>query len=232
MNEYFGYTATAREIPNKRYSLVRKYVAESVVADTTITVDTIKEHLRIPLIVTTDDVYLLSLLETARVIFESATGLTILETDWLTYRYDFITRQFLLRKREFKSLTSIQYSNTDDETKTIDHDNYYTTDEYPFSRVIIKDEKAWGDENIKVEKQCVHIRFKAGLSDDQGVYPGDIKFALLAIVASAYVNRGDCQTTDYATTNLPMFANNIIAKYRTLYLSNTNYLEDKHGVWH
>ena len=218
------------EAPLNSFPLVRHYEAESVVADTSITVDTIKQYLRLPLTVTQDDVFLASLRDTAISMFETATGVTVLLTDWLTYRDDFDTRQFLLRKRKYYSFTELTYTNTDGDVKTINADNYYITSEYPFSRIILKSDKDWGDENIAKQKQAIKIRFRAGLSDENGIYPADVVTALLSMIAFMYVNRGDCQTSDFATMTMPQIANAVIAKYRAVYLGNTNYLEDKHGV--
>ena len=221
---------SASEVPLANYPITRDYELLSAVSDTTITADTIKQHLRIPITQTEEDVYLLGLLTAARGIFETATSTTILQSDFLTYRDCFNTRQFVLTKHPFVSLANFEYTNSKDIIKTVTATNYQITNDYPYSRLILLNNKSWIDDDIKVMKQAIHITFKAGFSDENGIYNDEIKVALLAIIAQLYENRGDCNTTTYGSLNLPLVANNIVTSYRILHLTNSNYLENSSGL--
>ena len=220
----------ASEVPLDNYPIARNYKLLSAVSDTTITADTIKQHLRIPITQIEEDVYLLGLLSAARGIFETATDTIILQSEFLTYRDCFNTRQFVLTKHPFVSLTNFEYTNSKDTIKTVNPANYQITDDYPYSRLILINNKSWIDDELKVVKQAIHITFKAGFSDENGIYNDEIKVALLAIIAQLYENRGDCTTTTYGSMRLPLVANNIVTRYKILHLTNSNYLENSSGL--
>lgn len=227
-NNYYGINS-AQAIPNKRRVKAYIYDVESVVTDTTLNVDVVKKYLGIPLNVSDRDVYLGSLIVTARVIFEQATGITLLLTDFLTYRDNFCNKFFVLGRRPFKEMTGITYINKTEEVKTVDASVYYTIKQYPYEMVrLLPDKTEFTSESLYCVENNIKIRFKAGLSDANGVYSEDVKTALLAIISGMYTNRGDCQSsTNIGSMTLPVLANTIIAKYTTHALAHAEYLEDK-----
>lgn len=226
---YGGYQNDFKQTPNTRLIGNYFYENESQVDDNTINVDVVKEYLGIPSTVDDRDALIGSLIITARVVFERASGVTVLLTNYKTYRDDFCNNFFVLGKRPFKSIESITYLNEDKVVKTVDPSVYYTEKKYPFEIVRLSPEKdVFTSENLYEVKNNVKINFKAGFSDENGIYPEDIKTAILAIIANIYANRGDCQSSsNIGSIALPDVANSIISKYICRKLAHAEYLEDK-----
>jgi hypothetical protein len=161
--------------------------------------------------------------------FDKATHCTILLTDFKRYADNFNTNIFVLEKRKFNRLLSLQYLDTDNSIQDIDSSNYYLTDEYPYSRILLAYNKGWGDKKLAIRKQAVTIKFTAGLSNEGGIYASDIKFALLNIISQAYFNRGDCNTNNFGSTSFAPTTNSVIAKYRIMNITNPGYTESNNN---
>jgi uncharacterized phiE125 gp8 family phage protein len=107
-----------------------------------------------------------------------------------TFRDDFTSIEFELRRSPLSSVTSIKYL-VDGSLVTVDDSIYYNTKETDFSRIALNDGESWPTD-VDVRLQAVEIVFIAGFGEDERSVPDDIKVAIMQHVAALLENRGDC----------------------------------------
>ncbi|UCF50258.1 MAG: phage head-tail connector protein [Thermoplasmatales archaeon] len=178
-----------------------------------ISLNQIKNYLKIELTETSEDDFLTLLISGAVDFVQKYTKRQLLTTQFLTYR-DYWSYQEELRKSRFVELDSVKYY-TDDVLTTFDTDNFYSTDENDFSKIILKDNKTFPDLDNRV--QAIQITFKAGYGTTSSSIPDDILIALRSHIAFMYSNRGDCiEILSKISTAIPPTARMIYEKYRII----------------
>lgn len=151
----------------------------------------VKEHLRLDLSDTSQDDYLTMIVASVFEYAQKYTGRTFLTTTYETYRDNFHTFEFVLRRSPLQSVNSITYYNQGI-LNTLPSTDYYNTLENDYSKVVeFADGPMW-PQNIDKRLQNIKITFTAGYGDDYTSIPSDLVLALLNHIANFYQNRGDC----------------------------------------
>jgi hypothetical protein len=114
-----------------------------------------------------------------------------------------------LKRSKLQSVTSVKYLKSDVLT-TVATSVYYATEEIDFSSLALVDGQAWPTD-VDNRKQAVEIIFVAGYGDADTDVPSDIRLAIKKHVASAFVNRGDCDDERFLPSGaLATYMNNRI----------------------
>lgn len=114
-----------------------------------------------------------------------------------------------LRKSKLQTVNSVKYL-VNDILTTVDTSVYYATEEFDFSALALVDGQSWPTD-IDNRRQAVVIEFVAGYGAANTDVPGDIKTAIKKHVASAFVNRGDCDDETFLPSgSLATYMNNRI----------------------
>lgn len=161
-----------------------------------ITLEQVKDFIRIDQDDDSLDVQLALLIDTATNAAEQITGRDLLIKTYKTYLDDFPISDFTgiqIQKSKLQVITSIQYLVAGVLT-TFDSSNYYITDkqEYATINLDIENNKTWPT-NVDNRKQAVEIIFTAGFGSDPCDVPANLKRAMLAHVNILNHNLGDCK---------------------------------------
>jgi len=181
---------------------------------------------------TADDALITSFIKAATLCFETATGITLLNTTYKTFRDIFPSlfcpdESIELRRGRVSSITLIQYLKDNALTTVPAADYYFTKSEY-FSQLLPVPDKNWpedGDSTIhSVRLQSIEITFVSGFGATDTSVPEDIRIALLHHITKMNENRGDCDDCtgsagqSFANTYAPKLTRNVYNKYRPLEL--------------
>lgn len=156
-----------------------------------LTLDEVKEQIKIDLDDTSQDDYLNLLIDAVTLFGESYTKRDFINKGYTTFRDSFCDN-LLLRRSKVKALTSISYLNNGI-FNIVDPTTYGFTNVNDFSQIFLQLNKLW-PENIDCIPQAVKILFTAGYGDNPIDVPANIKLALLSHISFLYENRGDCTT--------------------------------------
>lgn len=179
------------------------YIVIAEPVNLAVSLDEVKEHLRLDPSDTSQDAYLTLLIRAATRIAELYTKRTFINTTFRTYR-DFFESCIKLRRSKFQSLQAYKYS-VDDVLTDIDTGLFYTTNETDFSKIILKQDQEYPDD-IDKKLDAILIDFVAGYGADSSDIPYDLRLALLNHIAMLYENRGDCDqnmSDQFLEKNLP-----------------------------
>lgn len=160
---------------------------------------------------TGEDDYLTLLAKSATLKAEEYTGRTLINTQFVTYRNNFLQGFFTLLRSRFQSLTSIQYL-SDNTYQTVDPSIYYINKNPDYSSILPAPDKYWPT-NIDNKLSSIKITFTAGYGSLADDVPSDIKIAILNHVAFLYENRGDCSCSP-DLTSLPATSRAVYDLYR------------------
>lgn len=152
--------------------------------------ETLKTHLKITDPDFPDDDYLISIIRAVGLFCEKYTKRTLINTGFRTFRDNFYSYQFILRRSRIQTLDRFEYL-VDGVLTPVDPDIFYVTDENDFSRIILLEDNCWPT-NGDWRDQSVEIDFTAGYGPDEDDIPDDLLFGMLNHAADIYVNRGDC----------------------------------------
>lgn len=166
-----------------------------------ITLDEVKQKLR--LIGNNDfDTELTRLIVVAREMCENATGRDLINK---TYRgfLDSYCKVAEFRKSKLQSIISVKYYKDNVLTTFTD---YYSTNEYDYSKLIFKSNFTHDD-----RLQAIEIEFIAGYGATANSIPTSLKEGMLAMVDWLFNNSGDC-TTEASLMANSLFGNYVIGK--------------------
>lgn len=172
----------------------------------------IKVHLKLDPTDSSDDPYLTLLTRACIQYAEKYTKRTFVIATFEHYR-DFFQDLIELRRSQFQALTSFEYSK-DDSFIAVDSALYYTTKEYDFSKIVLKENSGYPTDIDNIA-QAIKIIFTAGMANSLHELKSDLQIALLNHIAVIYENRGDCDTASIAE-NIPSTSKAIYDKYRIL----------------
>ena len=180
-----------------------------------IPLDEAKAWLEIDLSDTTFDAQITAIIRAVTLCAENWTGLTFINQIYLTFR-DFFTPNFQLKRAPIFGVNTIQYTDTDKVVQTVpDTDYAVTRDVFPF--VFLQPESSWPSDFREVP-EVVEINFTAGFGVATTDIPADIRLALLNHIASAFVNKGDCDAGEC----VPCGAKSVYDKRRIIDLAITH----------
>jgi hypothetical protein len=181
-------------------------------ANLPVSLEDVKEQLRIPDSDTTDDDLLTLYINAATNYAEAFTRRDFITRTYETYRdyfpgtgyyfaiytwrYPYTSGNvgFEIRRSQLQSIESIEYI-VNDVFTPVDPSIYYNTTQNDFSVVLTEPDNLWPNDADR-KLQSVKITFKAGYGDTEADVPDDIKVALTQIVTALYENRGDCSECD------------------------------------
>jgi len=200
-------------------------------SNTVLTLEEIKEYLRLDTDDTSEDALLLRLEATAVSFVEKYTSRTLLTTQFITYRDNFFGFGYayagyyygsnnycydywLLRKSPLQQVDLVQYYNTDNVLTTVDSDIYYNTFENDYSKILLNNGYQFPTDII-MKLQAIQILFTAGYGDTGEDVPQELKEAILMLIAGMYENRGDCnQSTCSSVANCSIMS--LLDQYRII----------------
>jgi uncharacterized phiE125 gp8 family phage protein len=179
-----------------------------------ITRDEVAQHCRIDAV--EDDLYIDSLITTAREIIEGLCGPLITQT-WEQYEQDFPNGDTLrLWKAHIQSVTSLTYTDVDDTTTTLDAD-YYTADIINAYQpnITLNYNYCWPVVTLHPVNP-IKITFTAGYGASGDYIPKPIKQAMLILISHWYENREpyNISISGNSVVPIPWSADALIAPYR------------------
>lgn len=180
MLRIFSQPNTRKEFP---------YIVTTAATTTPISIDLVKDHLRIPCSSTKEDEYLSMLIGAVTNYAERYTKRDFINKTYTTYR-DFFTQSFELRKAAVSSITSLSYL-VDGVYTTISSSVYGLEVTKSFPSIYLKENQDWPT-GLDAVPQAIKIVFVAGYGAAATSVPDDVKLGLLNHVALLYENRGDC----------------------------------------
>lgn len=166
------------------------YEIISPAAELPLTLEEVKEYLKIDLADNSQDSFLALLIEVVTDYFEEYTGVTLIDTQYRTFRDKFCCN-IRLKKSKLRSVDEIRYFDIDNNTVIVSTDVYSNTFETFYSQIFLKQNQKWPTK-IGPELQGVQIDFTVGFGPDASFVPTKIKLGLLQHIAMMYENRGDC----------------------------------------
>lgn len=181
-----GYYYNSQKIKQYTYKVI------TTVATPYLPLSLVKEHLKfIDPSDTSEDDYLTMIISAVFDYAQKYTRRTFLTTTYETYRDNFHTFEFVLRKSPLQSVNSITYY-TQSVLTTLPTTDYYNTLENDYSKILqYIDGPLWPKE-IDKKQQNIIINFTVGYGDDYTSIPSDLTLAMLNHIANFYQNRGDC----------------------------------------
>lgn len=176
---------------HKRYnnSVAWPYIVTVVPTTLPLTINEVKEHLRLDLDDKTQDALLKILIKTATNYAEKYTKIDFITRTYETLR-DSFDDSLELRRAPLQSVTKIEYLQ-DGSFVTVSTDIYFVTSSSTFAHLALKESQAWPtDEDL--QEQSVKITFKTGYGNTLSSVPDSLREGLLQHIAAMYENRGDC----------------------------------------
>lgn len=155
-----------------------------------LTLDEVKNYLKIDLLEISEDDFLNLLIEAVTDYFEEYTGVTLINTTYRTYRDEFCC-SFRVKKSPLSSVELIEYVNQDNNTIVVDSSVYSNTLETFYSQIYLNHNQQWPND-VGPSLQGIKIDFIVGFGPDASFVPTKIKIGLLQHIAMLYENRGDC----------------------------------------
>lgn len=162
-----------------------------------LTINEVKEHLKMNISETVEDALLKILMKTVTAYAEKYT-----KRDFITRTYETLRDSFgddlEIRRNPVQSVTKVEYLQ-DAAFVEVSTDIYFLTASNSYPRLALEEGQAWPtDEDARA--QAVKITFKAGYGNTLSNVPDSLREGLLQHIAALYENRGDC-SCDFADTN-------------------------------
>lgn len=146
----------------------------------------VKDHLRVEH--SLDDDYINTLIKTAREYVEKVTWRGIIDQTWQLILNGFPSEDYIkLPKGPLRSVTSVQYLDTDNVLQTFSADNYELDQQSPCGRLILKYQKTWP---LTLSRwNAVRVQYVVGFGADGSAVPAPLKQAMLLLIAQMYEHR-------------------------------------------
>ena len=148
----------------------------------------VKAHLRVD--ITDDDAYIAGLEEAVRTNLERQYTTAFVTQTWDWYLDGFPGSEFRLPLWPAQSVTSIKYTDEDDNESTYSSANYLVDTIGKPARVTLKTSASWPSDTLK-ESNAVVVRFVAGYGDNAADVPAPVRQAIKLLVGDLYENRED-----------------------------------------
>lgn len=160
-----------------------------------VTLDEVKDWLRIDNADCKVDNQLTMLIKAAQQSFESYTKLTLFHTKFKTTR-DYFGQDWELRRGTIQSINRFEYK-VGGILTAVDPSIYFLHkhSHIGFGYIALKENQSWPLNN-DCEKDSIEIDFTAGIAADYKTIPYDIKLAILNTVNCMNAHRGDCSASE------------------------------------
>ena len=174
---------------NCNNSVAWPYIVTVAPTGLPLTVDEVKDHLRIDQDDKTQDTLLKILIKTATTFAEKYTKKDFITRTYETFRDSFYDN-LELRRSPLQSVTTVEYLK-DDVLTTVSADVYFATNSNTYSRLALKVGQVWPTD-VNARAQAVKITFKTGFGNTLESVPDELREAMMQHIAAMYENRGDC----------------------------------------
>lgn len=174
-----------------------------------------KSHLRVD--ISDDDTLIDNLVTAMRDHVETITRRALITQTW-DYVLDAFPQddELVLPLPPLQSVTSVKYTDTDDNESTFSSDNYRVDTDSEPGRIVLKNGYTWPSDTLKSVGGVV-VRFVAGYGDAASDVPQAIIQALLLMVGHLYENREAAQFVAGGNVQvLPMGIEMLLWPYRVL----------------
>jgi uncharacterized phiE125 gp8 family phage protein len=182
-----------------------------------VTLNDVRNHLRIDADNTYENTYLEFVLQSATQFCENYIGFDLINKKYLTFR-DYFNCDITLRRAPFppgRVLNVFQFLQQG-EWLDIPTNLYYLEFLKPFSKIKQRNNASFNLHTDNVD-QCIKIEFIAGYGIDASFVPVNIKLGILNHIAAIYENRGDAdQATDVFAQNFPVQTKIIYDSYKII----------------
>jgi uncharacterized phiE125 gp8 family phage protein len=182
-----------------------------------LTINEVKEHLRLDKDVTTENALLKILITAATEYAEKYTKRDFITRTYETLR-DCFGNSLEIRRSPIQSVTKVEYLQ-DGVLVAVSTDVYFLAISNTFPHLTLKESQSWPtDEDL--QEQVVKITFKSGYGNTSSTVPDSLREGLMQHVAAMYENRGDCDSrvsgtsVSMAQKFLPVDAQLIYDMYR------------------
>lgn len=182
-----------------------------------LTINEVKEHLRLDKTDTTENALLKVLIIAATEYAEKYT-----KRDFITRTYETLRDCFLntleIRRNPIQEITKVEYLQSGI-LVTVSTDVYFLAISNTFPHLTLKENQVWPTDEDQQE-QAVKITFKSGYGNTSSSVPDSLREGLMQHIASMYENRGDCDSRVSGTSSamaqkfLPIDAQLIYDMYR------------------
>lgn len=153
------------------------------------------------------------LIQAARQWAETFTGRSFIKQSLLLTLDDFPGDEIILPRPPLISVSSVKFIDTDSTTTTVSSSKYHVnTDDEP-GLVVLKDDKDWPDGTPKTT-QAVEVRYDGGYGSARSDVPGDIRTAILQLVAHWFQNRSNVTKGEGVPREVPMTVKSLLYPYR------------------
>jgi uncharacterized phiE125 gp8 family phage protein len=161
------------------------------VAPTTLplTINEVKEHLRLDLTDKTQDALLKVLIRAATDYAEKYTKKDLITRTYETFR-DSFDDSLEIRRSPLQSVTTVEYLKNG-VFVTVSTDIYFATNSNTFAHLALKVNQVWPSD-VDLQEQSVKITFKSGYGNNLSSAPDALREGILQHIAAMYENRGDC----------------------------------------
>jgi uncharacterized phiE125 gp8 family phage protein len=142
-----------------------------------------KAHLRVD--IADDDAYITDLILVARQALEEKYNTCVMNQTWDLYLDDFPGGDLEISKWPLVSVTSVKYTDEDDNESTFNSSNYRVDSVSKPGKIVLKRSAAWPGDSLKVVNGVV-VRFVSGYGTAVESVPMAIKQALLLVIGDLY----------------------------------------------
>lgn len=158
---------------------------------TPVTLDQVKEFLKLDPTDTSQDTFLTTLINACTQYAERYTKRDFINKTYRTYRDYFSGCGIELRKSLLQQVVTVDYINQDNVQTTVPTTVYFSTQSNDYSSIFTQQDQVWPTD-VRMQRQSVIIEFVAGYGDTSSDVPADLQLALLNHISAMYSDRGDC----------------------------------------
>lgn len=178
-----------------------------------LTVNEVKEHLKLNVDETAQDALLKILIRAATEFAERYTKRDFITRTYETFRDSFAGR-LELRRNPIQSITKVEYLKSGTLT-TVSSDVYFLISSNSYPHIALETGQVWPTD-IDLREEVVKITFDAGYGNTLSSVPDSLREGLLQHIAAMYANRGDCDESSSAIDErlLPVASRLIYNMYR------------------
>jgi uncharacterized phiE125 gp8 family phage protein len=154
-----------------------------------LTLDEVKNHLRIDLNHVDHDDYLTSLISVAREHVEDITWRKLITQSWYAYLPDWPSGNYIeLPFGQLRSVTTIIYTDVDAAPTTWSSAEYIVGTDYQHGRVTLADGYSWPNENL-YPSNPIEVDFICGYGTTRASVPPSVRHAMKLLISEMFENR-------------------------------------------
>jgi len=180
-----------------------------------VTLEEVKNHLRIELDYTTDDEYIKTLIKTATQTAEQFLHRRLITQTWYCYLGCWpLSNRLSIPFGQLQSVTSIKYKDTDGDETTWTASNYIVNVDSDPGQVVLAYDAVWPTETL-YPSNPITIEYVCGYGTDESDVEDNIRHAIKIIISNLYETRESegLGCGPVSTFNLPT-VNNLLTPFK------------------